>query len=55
VGAWAILLCGLAILWNLSRQPDAAAPMMLLAGPPLAGGVLLIVYHHLESRAARGA
>lgn len=42
VGAWAILLCGLAIA--ASQSGAEGAPVLLLAGPPLLGGLLLWLY-----------
>ncbi|MCC6538703.1 MAG: hypothetical protein IT162_14200 [Bryobacterales bacterium] len=42
VGAWAIILCGLAIAG--SQSGAEATPVLLLAGPPLLGGLLLLLY-----------
>lgn len=53
IGAWAVLLCGLALVGHSSIQPAVTGPMLLLAGPPLLGGMLLVIYGRLRPAAAK--
>lgn len=48
IGAWAVLLCGLALLGHSSVQPEVTGPMLLLTGPPLIGGLMLVMYGRLR-------